>query len=173
MPDAIALTFDTKEMDEALAAMPQKLAGAAVREALQAGGDVLLAALVEHTPERTGEETPDSTALPPGILKEDMHTEVLVNEKYAPRVRVGPTDIGGRVAYWQNDGFDLVKGGYRKTVYNRKGELIALRGPGKLVKHIEGKHFFEAAFDESAEQAVEAMLSTLSKTLDLTKDGGA
>lgn len=77
-----------------------------MQRALQAGGDVMLDAVVDETPERTDEETPDGDSLPPGILKASMTTEVIVPNADGlvrqdkgwgagnPRVKVGPERLG-------------------------------------------------------------------------------
>ncbi len=119
-----------------------------MRAALQAAGNVLLEAQVEQAPERTDEETPDGTSLPPGILKADLHTEIQINGQSAPRVKVGPSQIAGHVTRWQNSGWNLTSRGKSKS-------------GRKVIRSIPGKHFIEAAFDESAESAVDAFVSTL------------
>ena len=148
MDDGVEFVVDTRELDAALTALPRKLAGAAMRAALQAAGDVMLEAIEAHTPERTDEETPDSTSLGPGILKADMHTEIQVNSKFMPRVKVGPSSIAGHVARWQNNGYNL-------TTHRRS------RAGRKVIRAIPGKHFLEAGFDESAETAVDVFCATL------------
>jgi hypothetical protein len=152
MPDTIDLILDTREMDAALKALPAKLAERAMRAALHAAGDVMLDAVVAHTPERTDEEMPNSDSLPPGILKADMHTEVLVGGSYAPRVKVGPSKIAGHVARWQNNGYTLTSHGRSKS-------------GRRAIRAIAGQHFLEAGFDESAETAVNMFCATLGDEL--------
>lgn len=164
--DDISIHIDTSELERALLSLPQELSGPVIVDCLQAAGDVMLGALVDHTPERADEDTPESTALPPGVMKADMTTEVVFREGKIPAVKVGPTELTGRVVYWQNEGYDLVKGGYRKQVLNRKGQPTGrTRGPGKLIKHISGTHFMEAAFEESSETAVDTLVETLGQRL--------
>lgn len=147
MPDDIQLKVDTSKFDEMLAKMPQKLAGKLMRDALQAGGDVILASMKALAPEQTDEPTPGSDALPPGILREDLHTQVTLGATKGAGVKVGPTEIAAHVARFQNDGWML-------TLHN-----------GKQVRQIPGKHFMEAAMDEAGEAAVDAFVATLAEGL--------
>jgi len=151
MADEIELKIDTREMERALKALPQKLLKAVMGGALRAAGDVMLEAVVAHTPERTDEENPESTSLGPGILKADMHTEIQFSRKYGnARVKVGPSRaIGGLVAYRVNNGWTLT--GHGKS--------------GQKIRSISGKHFLEAAFDESAQTAIDTFIDELGNSL--------
>lgn len=161
MDDTIELVVDTRELDAALKALPLKMQGKIMREALQAGGDTLAECLESYTPERTDEETPEGTSLPPGILKADIKTEIqLGNGTYPPRIKVGFTKISRHVARWQNDGWNLTKGGQRHV-----GKDGRVHGNGKIIRVIPGKHFIEAAFDESAESAIGEFLDKLAERL--------
>jgi hypothetical protein len=142
------LKIDTSELDAALSKLPDKIQKRILTTALQSSGDVILAAIKAQTPERTDEETPDSNALPPGILREDMHTEVTVSETKGARLRVGPTEIAGHVARWQNNGWTLTSHG------------------GKKIKDIPGKHFIEAGFDESAQAALDVLTDALADGIE-------
>jgi hypothetical protein len=161
MADTIELRVDTRELEAALKALPDKLARLAAGRALQAAGDVMLEAVVAHTPERTDEITPEQTSLPPGILKADMHTEIQFSRaKGWAAVKVGPSkDIGGLVAYRQNNGWVLTAHGGKQ----KYGE--------KQIRPIAGKHFLEAAFDESIEVATAVFLDTLADQLFGLEEG--
>jgi hypothetical protein len=156
MADEITLTVDTRACERALMALGEKVRGNIMRRALQAGGDVLAAALEDHTPERTDEDTPTSDALPPGIMKADIKTQIQAGSRLDPRIKVGFGAISAHVAYWQNEGWNLTKGGQRKV-----GKDGKVRGNGKVIRAIPGKHFIEAAFDESAESAVDVFTEAL------------
>ena len=149
--DVMELSVDTRELEAALGNLSTKLQTNIMRTALQAAGDVLLDAQVAHAPERTDEETPGSDALPPGVLKADLHTQIQMGSQQAPRVKVGPSTVTGYVARWQNDGFNLTTRG------SKSGR--------RIIRAIPGKHFLEAAFDESAETAVDMFLATLADGL--------
>lgn len=157
MSDEITLTVDTRECERALMALGEKVRGNIMKQALQAGGDVMAEALEAHTPERTGEETPNGTSLPPGIMKADVTTETQTAGQYpTARIKVGFSSISAYVAYWQNEGWNLTKGGQRHI--DKRGRV---HGNGKVIRAIPGKHFIEASFDESAETAVDVFTSTL------------
>jgi hypothetical protein len=152
MPDDISLKIDTSQFDAMLTALPTKVAGRIMKDALQAGGDVLLASMKALCPERTDEPTPDEDSLPPGILREDLHTQVTVTSTTGARLRVGPTDIAAHVARWQENGWML-------TLHN-----------GKKVRQIPGKHFMAASVDEAGEAAVDAFVARLAEGLNGTAD---
>ena len=156
--DTIDLAVDTRELETALAKLAVKAQRNVMRNALQAAGDVLLGAVVAHTPERTDEESPNSAALPPGVLKADMHTQIQIGRVGRPRVKVGPSIVTGYVAYRQNNGYTLTSHG------SKKGRHPIARKNGKP-NPIPGKHFMEAAFDESAQTAVDMFLATLADGL--------
>ena len=151
--DVVELSVDTRELDRALGKLAVKVQSDIMRAALQAAGDVLLEAQIAQAPERTDEETPGGDSLPPGALKQDLHTEIqLGTGGRLPRVKVGPSPVTGHVARWQNSGFNL-------TTHGRS------RSRRRVIRAIPGKHFIEAAFDESAEAAVDVFLETLAKRL--------
>lgn len=143
MADELEFKVDTSELDAALSKLPDKVQKRLVVNALHSAGDVMLSAMKAHTPESTDEPTPGSDSLPPGILREDMHMEVTVSETKGARLRVGPTEIAGHVARWVNNGWTL-------TTHS-----------GKKIKDIPGKHFIEAAFDESAQAALDVLTDSI------------
>lgn len=148
MADELSFNIDTRELNEALSKLPDRVQKRIVVNALQSAGDVMLSAVKAHTPERTDGETPGSDALPPGILREDMHTEVAVSETKGARLRVGPTEIAGHVARWINNGWTLTS------------------HDGKKIKDIPGKHFIEAAFDETAQAALDVLTDSIAEQLE-------
>ena len=180
MADSFELNVDTRELEAALERLPKKLAGKILGLALEAGGAVLLEAVVEETPERTDAETPDGDSLPPGMLKAAMTMEVNApneegfvrngrgSSRANPNVKVGPQKVGksnkfGRVAYWVNNGWVLTGRATRKDAGADRGN----RGwkKGKQIRPIAGQHFLEKAFDKSADKAVDAFLGTLARGL--------
>jgi hypothetical protein len=159
------MTIDTREMDKALAALPLKVSGRIAKQALQAAGDAVLDAVVALCPERTDTPTPGSDALEPGVLRESLTTQVVANKTEAPRVKIGPAEETARVAWWIENGFDHVSGGYRHKVYKNGQDTGRHRGPGKMTQHIPGKHFMAGAFDESIEGAIAVMLDHIGTAL--------
>jgi HK97 gp10 family phage protein len=160
MPDEVRLAIDTHEWEAMLAALPKRVARRAVRQALQAGGDVIAEAMVAEAPERTDTPTPGSDALPPGVLKDDIGTQVQIGTKYAPRVKVGCSEIATHVAWWVENGFDHVEGG-RKLDPRRYTQ----KKVGTVTRHIDANPFMARAFDASIERATEVMLQNLGTTL--------
>lgn len=155
MSDTIELKIDTRELEAALKKLPNRLARAVAGRALQAAGDVMLDAVQAHTPERTEDIGPESTSLPPGILKADMHTQIFFARKTGNAgIKVGPSkEIGGLVAYRVNNGWILTAHG-AKTKYGQR-----------QIRPIAGTHFLESAFDESIETATAVFLETLADNL--------
>jgi len=153
LSDELEFKIDTSQLDEALSKLPDRIQKRIVGNALEAAGDVMLAAIKAHTPEQTDEPTPGSHALPPGILKEDMHAQVTVSESKGARLRVGPTEISAHVARWQNNGWTLTSHG------------------GKKIKDIPGKHFIEAGFDESAQSALDALTDAIADGIQKFNEG--
>ena len=156
MADEVEFKVDTSALDAALQKLPERVQKRIIRNALQSAGDVMLDAMKAHTPERTDDENPESTSLPPGIMREDMHTDILVSETKGARLRVGPTEVSGHVARWVNNGWTLTK----KTKSGKR-----------KIKDIPGQHFMEAAFDESSEQALGVFIATLAKGLTEENEG--
>lgn len=152
MADGFEFKMDTKELDDWLSTLPEKFQGRVAKNALQAAGDVMLESMKAHCPSATVAPSTGSTALQPGVLQESLTTQVQMGKKYAPRVKVGAPSETSHVAYWIEEGFDHYTGG-------RKGY------GGKQGKHIEGKHFMAAAFDETAERAIDVMIDNLAAAM--------
>src|ERR1700732_2807651 len=111
MPE-LDLTIDTRELDDLLAKLPPKIAKQYIGEGLEAGGQVILTAMVARAPYRTDDKDPDGNSLPPGILKEDLTVDVKIfPDGGGGRVNVGPTQIAGYVARWQNNGWAVTTHG--------------------------------------------------------------
>ena len=150
MPDDFDIKIDTSEFDSLLAKLPAKVSGRIMKDALQAGGDVILASMKVLAPEQTNEPTPGSNALPPGILREDLHTQVIVSPtKGAAQVKVGPTEIAGHVARWINNGLDA----------------NAAQTANRLSKSLAST-LWKQPCDEAAEIAVEAFATSLAVGLE-------
>jgi len=148
MADGITVHIDTKAVEEKLSRLPQELQNKYMKESYRAAGDVMLGAVHDNTPVRDGEEdSPDSTSLPPGIMQEDMTLTVTKSG-----VKVGPTEISGARARWINDGWQLTLN-------------------GKKVKDIPGQHFMERAFDECAQEALDAFVETLTELINNDEGG--
>src|SRR5579859_5085374 len=144
MPE-IGLDVDTRELDKLLAALPPKISKQYLKTALEAGGDVILRAMVARAPYRTDDKTSDGSSLPPGILKADLTTDVKIfSDGGGGRVNVGPTQIAGYVARWQNNGW-----------------AVTTRGTHRKIKDKPGSLFMQGAYDESSESALQAFIENL------------
>lgn len=169
MADGLDLNIDTSQWEAMLAALPERVARRAAREALQAGGDVLLAAMKEECPERTDTPTPGSDALPPGVLKYSLTDQVVVGKVNNPRVKVGAPSVTSHVAGWIENGFDHYEGGRKGYAGKRKYKghaKVGVKG-----KHIDANPFMVRAFDSSIEAAVSATLESLGAALEQGADG--
>jgi hypothetical protein len=174
--DDFSISIYTRELDAALANLPEKVQGHLAKRGLQAAGDLILESMKAHCPVATDDPTPGSNALPAGVLQESLTTQVQTGSKqYPPRVKVGAPKETSHVAYWIENGFDhyettestAADGTVTKSKSKRKGY------GGKMTKHIEGKHFMAASFDESAQKAVDVLLSTLAEGLADNSTEGA
>jgi hypothetical protein len=167
--DDISFTIDTSEIEKALVGMSENLAGGIVREALEEAGEVMLDAIRDLAPVRIDERTPNSTSLPPGILKEDIHLAVIVKPGRIPKVVIGPTDIAKHVLYWIENGFDHVEFSGNRVARRRNStrnlDSKRVGYGGKFVRHIEGRHFVAAGFDESNEAAVQTLIDKLGQII--------
>src|ERR1039458_2397877 len=147
-------------MERQLQGLPHRIARRCIEDAMQAGGDVLLAAMKALAPERTDTPTPRSNSLPAGFLRADLTTQVQVKPGFAPIVKVGPTKYTSYVAWWIENGWTPT--GHGKSRKGRK----------QVGAPIPGKHFMAASFDESIARAADAMLSSLSESLEWTTNEG-
>lgn len=160
MADDLEISIDTRALDEVLSSLPLKVQKKIVGKALQAAGDVVLVRMKVLCPERVDEPTPDSTSLPPGMMRMDLQTAVNVSESHGAEVRIGPGQIAGHVARWVNNGWNLTRGGRRRV--RKDGRAV---GRGKVIKTIPGQHFIEAALDEAGQAAVDTMVSVVAEEL--------
>lgn len=149
MSDEFQISVDTSQFEAKLKELEPNVANQYMRSALQAAGDVILPAMKQHAPERTDEPTPEGNSLPPGILKFDLTTQVILNKDGA-EVKVGPTAVAAHVARWQENGWMLTS------------------HTGKKIRHIPGKHFMATAIDETREAAVNALVESLASSLNTT-----
>jgi hypothetical protein len=156
MSDEFSISVDTRAMEQALIDLGEKVAKKALKTALQAAGDTMLEPMVELAPEHTEDVGSNSTSLPPGMLKADLHTDVMVSGS-GGNVRVGPSMDTGHVARWINNGWTLTSHGKKRSRH--------------AIRDIPGKHFLEAAFDESSEEALHVFLDVLSAEIAAASKG--
>jgi len=163
--DDLSIKFDTHEWNDLLKSLPQALAGKAVSASLAAGGAVLADAMEVEAPERTDDPTPGSNSLPPGILKHDVSFQVQMSSGHMPRVKVGCTEVAGRVAGWIENGFDVVVHGKKSAKEKRTGTVSAKHTPKTGAKHVDANPFMARAFESAIEDATNATLDSLQQSL--------
>jgi len=148
--DEIRIDIDTKLLDELLSQLPEKVAKEYMHQALDAAGQILVTEVKANTPVRTGEITNDmkSTALPPGILREDVTS----NNNGKNTLKVGCTSIGSHVMRWVEKGYTLTTHGGKK----RKR---------KTIKNIPGKHIMQRAMDTKGAEAIRAFAEKLAELI--------
>jgi hypothetical protein len=157
--------FDTSEWENLLKTLPDKVAGMVVEESLAAGGIVLADAMQTEAPERTDEPTPESTSLPPGILKEDISYQIQSKKGLNPRVKVGCTDVASHVAFWIENGFDVVVHGHKSRAEKQGKYVTAKHTPKTGKKHVDADPFMARAFESSIEEATNATLAKMEELL--------
>ncbi len=144
----ISIDIDTKALESWLTSIPKRASRRIRGEALQAAGDIILATMVTLAPEMAEEQDPSSNALPPGVLKADLITDVVTSRNGGAYVDIGPTELAGHVCRLQNDGYDLTTHGKWES--------------RKVIKKIPGKFFMEASADETFQAAVDAFTDSVS-----------
>ncbi len=151
MADDITVTIDTAQIEAALSALPERVSGRILKQALQQAANVVQDAIVTLAPQRTDEPTPGSNSLPPGILKADIQTNVRITSRDGAVARVGPTDLTAHKARWIENGFMLTTHGRKR--YRRQ------------IKQIPGVHFMAGGFDEAAPRALSVLTESLREAL--------
>lgn len=138
------------QLDTKLKSLSLKMQRTYLRKALKAAGTPMLASAQALAPVSTNEPTPDSTSLPPGALRDDLHMVVSVSTRTGASVKVGPSAATAHVANWQENGWMLT--GHKPSK--------------KKIKQIPGKHFLASSFDESADSALAAFTASLEGSLN-------
>ena len=165
MADGFDMSIDLSELDAMLTALPQEVQIKVARKALKRGGDVMLGALLGHTPMLT-EHQKGSDSLAPGELKAHATTTVQIGTKgEIARVLVGFDSDVAHIARFVNDGHLQVAGGRLKPGGGAGKRHRSSSKRGRVVNYVPGKHFLEAAFDESANKAVSVLLTTIGEEL--------
>ena len=164
------------ELDRMLSELKDSAARKVMKEAMTAGGEVFVAAVVERAPERV--DLPSGDALPPGALKSDITLEVLGGKDRRMLVAiVAPGKMTWPAAMWVEYGHDLVRGGDRHRVYDREGNWKGTwRGAGKLVERatedgetttrVDEHPFIRPAYEAVRETAVDVTLKTLAAGIE-------
>lgn len=164
MPDDLSFSIDTRALDEALAKLPTRVQKRILRPALEAAGDEILTRMKARVPSKWPERTPKTTALPIGIVCEDLHTDVRIGETTGANVRIGPTEIAGHVVRWLNNGFHATG---RKRADNTRRKR---KGQEEIGRPIPGLHFVEGAADEGAQAALDILADKIAEGLETVNE---
>ena len=147
------------ELQQKLDELKKEQADAFMRKALREGASVIRNEVAERAPEQVETPGPESTALPPGALRNDVVVRT-------PRKTTGPlvvVEFGKytrHVARWVEYGHRLVRGGYLKVLANGK-----TRGKGKEFGQVAAHPFIRPGFEASAPRAVDAITESLKQSL--------
>lgn len=166
MADGVTITGLEQAM-EALRTLEPDQQDAAITSALRAGGSIIRDAIVEAAPVREDEYNPKSTALYPGVLKDDIKMTTKVQRGFGVAF-IGPGKLSSHVARWIEYGYRLIEGGYSRAVKDKAGNKTGLfRGPGSEIKFVDPKPFirpsFEAVKDEAQTAAQNKLLTEVIK----------
>lgn len=160
MADGFQMTIDSAALMAKLKSLETKKADRIMGRAFHEGAKVYQQAVSAAAPERP--ELPSGTALPPGALKSD----VVISH---PKSEGGPiyeVEFGAETAHvanWVENGHRLVQGGYSHAIYNKHGEAVGYRGPGKEVTQVEAHPFFRNAFEAASPDAEQIITDSIQR----------
>lgn len=135
------VSIDTSELDglaELLDRFPLEVQDKMVKQSLGAGAAVLMLGVMEKAPVRTDDAGAKSDALPPGLLKADIHA---VASKTGRTWYIGAGVKTAYVLRWLERGHQLVRGG---------------KGGKKNIGHVPAHPVLRPAFDEYWRTALKA-----------------
>jgi len=157
--------FDVTKLKISLEKVRVQMQVDSARRAVRAGGQVIVAAMIERTPVRI-EESVGSNSLPPGEVKASMRVRTKVGRDGNPYALVGPTGGGAaRVAHLVEYGHRTVTGGESRL--DARGILV---GSGKAHKQdVPAYPFLRPGFEASSGLALEAVSESMAQ--DLKKAG--
>lgn len=153
-----------KELDEKLSTMKTGAAKRIVRRGLLEGARIFQAAVKSRAPERP--QLPSGTALPPGMLKQDIEIHFGTNDEGLPAAIVEPGKYTRHVARWVEYGHRQVKGGYNRIV--KVGRHAGKqRGTGREVSAPVPEHpYIRPAYEAAREIAVRAACEAIAKGVE-------
>lgn len=155
------LDFDLSGMVARLDGCAEEVRTKGKRKALRAGGKVIEKTMKARAPVLES-RTAQSTALPPGAVRDGIRTYVHDGEDGEPEALIGPAAKVEHVARWVEFGHRQVKGGYSKVLANGR-----TRGPGKAAEvDVPAHPFLRPAYEESREAALAAEQASLAETIE-------
>jgi HK97 gp10 family phage protein len=152
-----------RELDAKLSEMKDAQVKRVIRQGLDAGGDVMRAAIAEAAPVRP--DLPSEDALPPGALKQDIEVRRGRFEGLLA-VFIGPGKFTRRQAGWVEYGHRLVRGGTSQLVKTFFGKL-KYKGPGQEVDVVKAHPFIRPTYEAVREEAVQVAVDTMRRGVGL------
>lgn len=150
------LTVDVSDFEgfaQLLERFPLEVQDKMLKKATGAGASVLQVAIINAAPERVGEHTTGSNALPPGYVKADIRVAPL---KTGRGWLIGPSPVTAYVVRWLERGHLLIKGGKRGGPRSARVNV-----GGKVIGHVPAHPFIRPAFDAHWREAVTALSQQL------------
>jgi Bacteriophage HK97-gp10, putative tail-component len=153
-----------KELDEKLGEMKTATAKRIVRRGLLEGARVFQTAVKARAPERVF--LPSGTALPPGVLRQDVEIHFGTNDQNLPAAIVEPGRYTRHVARWVEYGHRQIKGGYNRVI--KVGPKAGKqRGIGHEVGAPVPEHpYIRPAYEAARELAVQAACTAIAKGIE-------
>lgn len=162
------------ELDRLLGELKGREGARIISDALNAGGEVFRAAIVERAPERVVHK---GGSIPLGVLKLDVEIKPTVDEG-KPAVSVQPGKYTWHIAEWVEWGHRMVRGGYSHRIYGRDGKWNGRwRGPGRQITkagalyEVPQHEYIRPAYEASREQAVQAFVEAVRKGIEEKTNG--
>lgn len=152
------MTLDSAALMAKLKSLETEQADKIMGKAFHEGAKVYQKAVSAAAPERP--DLPSGTALPPGALKSD----VIITHPKSTGGPIYEVEFGAETAHvanWVETGHRLVLGGYSHAIYNKHGEAVGYRGPGKEVKQVEAHPFFRKAFEAASPEAEQVISDSI------------
>jgi hypothetical protein len=157
------------ELDATLKSLIEERGEQILRKALQAGGELMQAAVIERAPMRTdglggGKQNSQNPAydLPAGALKSDIKLTVRRDrDDNSLTARIEPGKYTRPVAYWLEYGHRIVRGGRY-----RGGK----KGTGQVVGEARRFPFIRPAHDETEGAALAAIEETIATEINKLSD---
>lgn len=147
------------ETQAALIQLRQTVATDATRGAVRAGANVIRDEMAAQAP-MLDEETANSTALDPGVLKTEIRVAMgRVDKEGFIVAEIGPSEEVAHVARWVEYGHRLVKGGYSSFKRGR------LQGSGKQIGEVPAHPFLRPAYETSWQKSIQEYAADLKRRL--------
>lgn len=159
MPDSDITVTGIPNFQKKMDSLAYKRLTEMAYKALYEGAKIEQATIQANAPEQQSEPTAQSTALPMGAIKNDIHIERTKTSESEPAYLVIPGSKTRHVARFLEFGHALVRGGYRRAVKDRNGNPTGKhRGSGQEVGRVQPHPFLRRSWEECA-AAVKARIA--------------